>query len=180
MLACWHPDGEEVISDELVPLPDGFRAYFTELFAAIPDLRLETLDEVVSGDRYILRYRATGTFAGPGRLQGFEPTGSRLSLVGLDMLTIEDGRIRRNDAFVDGMKMAESLGVMPRQDSAQAQRMVSLVNRRTRVRNAITAEPERVAEGVWLVRGGMPMKTMNAYLIEEDGGVVMFDTGIEA
>ena len=29
MLACWHPDGEEVISGETIPLPDGFRAYFT-------------------------------------------------------------------------------------------------------------------------------------------------------
>jgi hydroxyacylglutathione hydrolase len=179
MLACWHPDGEEVISGETIPLPDGFRDYFTQLFAAIPDVRLESLDEVVAGDRYILRYEVTGTFAGPGGLQGFEPTGSRVSLVGLDMLRIEAGAIRRNDAFVDGMKMAEGLGVMPPQDSPQAQRMASLVNQRTRVQQAFVAEPERVAEGVWLVRGGMPLKTMNVYLIEEDGGVVMFDTGVE-
>ena len=41
--------------------------------------------------------------------------------------------------------------------------------------------PERVAEGVWLVRGGFPLKTMNVYLIEDDGGgVTMFDAGIKA
>ena len=37
---------------------------------------------------------------------------------------------------------------------------------------------ERVADGVWVVRGGFPSKTMNVYLIEEDGGVAMFDAGI--
>lgn len=38
---------------------------------------------------------------------------------------------------------------------------------------------ERVGDGVWLVRGGTP-KLMNVYLIEDEGGVTMFDAGIEA
>jgi hydroxyacylglutathione hydrolase len=41
-----------------------------------------------------------------------------------------------------------------------------------------TLEP--VATGVWLLRGGVP-RTMNAYLLEDDGGgVTLFDTGIRA
>lgn len=180
MLACWHPDGEEVISNQLYRLPDEFRAFFNEMFGAVPDLRIEPLDEVVADDRYILRYRATGTFAGPGTLQGFEPTGSRLELVGLDMLRIEDGLIRRNDAFVDGQQMAEGLGVMPPQESPQAQRMAGLINRRTRLMRRMTLEPERVADGVWLVRGGFPIRSMNVYLIEDDGGVALYDAGIKA
>jgi hydroxyacylglutathione hydrolase len=41
-----------------------------------------------------------------------------------------------------------------------------------------TLEP--VATGVWLLRGGVP-RTMNAYLIADDGGgVTVFDTGIRA
>ena len=39
-----------------------------------------------------------------------------------------------------------------------------------------TIEP--VAEGVWLIRGGLP-RTMNVYLLEEDGGVTAFDAGIK-
>lgn len=179
-LGCWHPEGEEIISGDAVPLPDGYRAYFTEVFEAVPDLRLEPLDEIVAGDRYILRYRITGTFAGPGTLQGFEPTGARVELIGLDMLRIEDGLIRRNDAFLDGMKMAEGLGVMPPADSRQAQRMASLINVRTRLRRRMVAEPERIAEGVWIVRGGLPTKNMNVYLIEDGGGVALFDAGIRA
>lgn len=36
---------------------------------------------------------------------------------------------------------------------------------------------ERVADGVWLLRGGLP-RLMNVYLIEDQGGVTLFDAGI--
>lgn len=35
---------------------------------------------------------------------------------------------------------------------------------------------EKVAEGVWLLRGDL-RKAMNVYFLEDDGGVVMFDAG---
>jgi len=38
--------------------------------------------------------------------------------------------------------------------------------------------PKRIAEGVWLVRGGVPLKIMNVYLIEDAGGVTLFDAGV--
>jgi glyoxylase-like metal-dependent hydrolase (beta-lactamase superfamily II) len=41
-------------------------------------------------------------------------------------------------------------------------------------------EAEPVADGVWVVRGGFPARTMNVYLIEDDGGVTAFDAGIRA
>jgi glyoxylase-like metal-dependent hydrolase (beta-lactamase superfamily II) len=40
--------------------------------------------------------------------------------------------------------------------------------------------PERIADGVWLVRGGFPSKIMNVYLLEDSGGVTVFDAGIAA
>ncbi|MGI8440413.1 MAG: MBL fold metallo-hydrolase [Thermoleophilaceae bacterium] len=38
---------------------------------------------------------------------------------------------------------------------------------------------EPVAPGVWVMRGGMPVKAMNVYLIEDGEGVTLFDAGIE-
>ncbi len=38
---------------------------------------------------------------------------------------------------------------------------------------------EPVAEGVWVMRGGFPVRTMNVYLLEDEGGVTLFDAGIE-
>jgi hydroxyacylglutathione hydrolase len=40
--------------------------------------------------------------------------------------------------------------------------------------------PERIADGVWLLRGGFPAKIMNVYLIKDGGGVTLFDAGIAA
>ncbi len=41
---------------------------------------------------------------------------------------------------------------------------------------APTIEP--IARGVWLMRGGLPKRTMNVYLLVDDGEVTMFDAGI--
>jgi glyoxylase-like metal-dependent hydrolase (beta-lactamase superfamily II) len=52
------------------------------------------------------------------------------------------------------------------------------IRSRPRLRKVQAAEPERVAEGVWLLRGGLA-RSMNVYLVEEpDGsGVVVYDAG---
>ena len=49
------------------------------------------------------------------------------------------------------------------------------------VHRAIAQDLEPVAEGVWVQRGRVPMKTMSVFLIaDEGGGVTLFDAGIEA
>jgi glyoxylase-like metal-dependent hydrolase (beta-lactamase superfamily II) len=52
------------------------------------------------------------------------------------------------------------------------------IRSRPRLRRVFSAEPERVADGVWLLRGGF-FRSMNVYLVEEpDGpGVTVFDAG---
>jgi len=52
------------------------------------------------------------------------------------------------------------------------------VRSRPRLRRLSSAAPERVADGVWLLRGGL-VRTMNVYLVEEPGGsgVTVYDAG---
>ena len=50
---------------------------------------------------------------------------------------------------------------------------------RPRLARLIASGPEPIAEGVWIVRGGMP-KTMNVYLVRDGDGVLLFDAGISA
>jgi hydroxyacylglutathione hydrolase len=52
------------------------------------------------------------------------------------------------------------------------------VRSRPRLRRLASAAPERVADGVWLLRGGLT-RTMNVYLVEEPDatGVTVFDAG---
>jgi hydroxyacylglutathione hydrolase len=126
-----------------------------------------------------VRWRSTGTFCG-GSYQGIESTGNRIELEGIDLLTIEDGFITRNDAYYDGTQFARQIGLLPAQSSAAERGMTRAFNLRTRVMKPRVGTLERVGDGVWLIRGGFPKKTMNVYLIEDGEGVTAFDAGIRA
>jgi glyoxylase-like metal-dependent hydrolase (beta-lactamase superfamily II)/predicted ester cyclase len=159
--------------------PEEGVAFFTELFAAFPDWRFEVLDVIAEGDRAAVRWRARGTFAGPGHFMGFEPNGARVDLEGMDRVVVRGGRMVRLDAYMNGAELARQLGALPPQGSTTEQRMAKAFNLLTRIRRRVVADPEPVADGVWLVRGGIP-KTMNVYLVRDGSGVALFDAGTRA
>src|SRR3954451_5185508 len=67
MVACWQPGGLDRLHGQAdLIAPDGVRAWFEELFAAIPDSTFEVLSTTTEADRCVVRWRLTGTFAGPG------------------------------------------------------------------------------------------------------------------
>ena len=51
--------------------PTDIRAFLGELFGAFPDLRYELLEVTAADGHAAVRWRARGTFAGPGAFQGF-------------------------------------------------------------------------------------------------------------
>jgi steroid delta-isomerase-like uncharacterized protein len=181
MAALWAPDGVDHIAGQVDAVgPAGVRAYFTELFAAFPDLALEVRRTVAEDDRVVVHWTAAGTML--GRLWGVEPTGARIELEGIDVLEVRDGRIVRNDAVPDGFSAARQIGLLPDGGSTAERRLFAAFNARTRIARRAAAETdlERVADGVWLLRGGVPRR-MNVYLIEDEGGgVTLYDAGIEA
>lgn len=179
-VSLWREGGVDRFVGEVdLPAPQGVRDYFSALFAAFPDFRLKVIDVTTSRNRTAVRWRASGTFAGPGSFQGFAPNGAAIAIEGCDVLTISEDRIEHNDAYTNNADIARQLGMLPPDGSKAQERLTRLANFRTRLRNRIHgAEPERVAEGVWILRGGFPMKTMNVYLIEDEGGVTVFDGGI--
>jgi steroid delta-isomerase-like uncharacterized protein len=179
-VACWAPGAvDRFVGSEEVVAPDGVREYFTALFAAFPDFALQVLDVTTYRTRAAVRWSATGTFAGPGRFQGFAPNGARIEIEGCDVLVVEDDLIRHNDAYLDTGTIARQLGFLPPAGSKLEARMTKLANARTRIASKIHGGgPEQIAEGVWIVRGGFPTKSMNVYLLADDGGVTVFDAGI--
>ena len=99
-----------------------------------------------------------------------------MQLEGVDVLTVRDGLIHANDAFTDTMAIPRQIGMMPPLGSPTEQRMTGAFNVKTRVNDGLTgAEAKLVAEGVWVVQG-QPGRC-NVYLIEDDGGVTLFDAG---
>jgi glyoxylase-like metal-dependent hydrolase (beta-lactamase superfamily II)/predicted ester cyclase len=180
-MTCWRPGGiDRFVGAQELTAPDGIREYFTTLFAAFPDFEFEVLELTTGRNRTAVRWRARATFAGPGRFQGFTPNNARLELEGCDIVTVENDLIVHNDAYIDSGDVARQLGLLPAAGSPAEARLVKLANARTRAMTALRGvQTERVADGVWVVRGGFPIKTMNVYLIEDDGGVTVFDAGIK-
>jgi glyoxylase-like metal-dependent hydrolase (beta-lactamase superfamily II)/predicted ester cyclase len=179
---CWVQGGvDRLVGQQDLVAPDGTRTYFGELFEAFPDFRFEVVDMTTYRNRTAVRWRAQATFAGPGRFQGFAPNGARIALEGCDVVTVLDGKIHALDAYLDSGTIARQLGLLPPSGSPAEARLTALANARTRLRSVIHgSDPEQIAEGVWIVRGGFPLRTMNVYLLADGGGVTVFDAGISA
>jgi len=177
--ACFAPGAvDRLVGQRELSAPEGVRSYFQEFFAAFPDLSLEVLETAAADDRVTVRWKASGTFAGP--FQGFTPNGSWIEIEGCDVVRVEDDKIKRIDAYIDSGDIARQLGFLPAAESPAEARLTRLANLGTRLRSRTQGgPPERIAEGVWIVRGGFPARAMNVYLIEDEGGVTAFDAGIE-
>jgi glyoxylase-like metal-dependent hydrolase (beta-lactamase superfamily II)/predicted ester cyclase len=176
-VAMWADGGRETVRGQVdVTAPEGVRSYIGGLLDAVPDLRFEILSTTTEDDRCAVQWQLTGTFAGPGSMLGLQPTGHPITVEGIDLLTIRDGEIQSNDAFPDSIAVPRQIGMMPPQGSTADQRMMAAFNAKTRVTSRLAGgEAELVAEGVWVVQG-WPGRC-NVYLIEDDGGVTLFDAG---
>jgi predicted ester cyclase len=131
-VATWKPGSlDRLYGFADMVAPDGIRDYFAELFAAIPEFRLEVRSMVTEGDQVAVHWRASGTFDGDRKFQGFTPNGRPVELEGLDLLTVEDGRIVSNYAYTNGMEFARQVGAMPARDSAAESAMAAAFNAKT-------------------------------------------------
>jgi glyoxylase-like metal-dependent hydrolase (beta-lactamase superfamily II)/predicted ester cyclase len=181
-VACWHPGSiDRLVGAQELVAPEGIREYFGQLFDAFPDFAMDVVEMTTYRARTAVRWRAHGTFAGPGLFQGFVANGARIAIEGCDVVTVSGELIVHNEAYIDSGDIARQLGLLPPAGSPAEARLTKLANLRTKLLTTIHGvASERIADGVWVVRGGFPAKTMNVYLIEHGGQVTVFDAGIEA
>jgi predicted ester cyclase len=136
-VACWRPGA----IDRLAPVgelraPDGLRAYFSAVFAAMPDFSYELLDVVAEGDKVAVRWRVSATFDG-GPYQGIRATGAKMATEGADVLRVEDGLIVRNDSYWDDADVGRQIGLLPPRGSRAERILRGLFNARTALRRGI-------------------------------------------
>jgi glyoxylase-like metal-dependent hydrolase (beta-lactamase superfamily II)/predicted ester cyclase len=173
-VAMWAEGGRENVRGQVdVTAPDGVREFIGQLLDALPDLHFEIAATTTEGEHCALQWRLTGTFAGPGGFSGVAPTGHPIALEGLDVLTVRDGLIQANEAFTDTMSFPRQIGMLPPLGSGAEQQMMKAFNVKTRLTGP--SEAKLVAEGVWVVQG-QPGRC-NVYLIEDQGGVTVYDAG---
>ncbi len=136
--ALWEPGGIDSL-DGIAELrvPGEFKPWFRTLFAAFPDFSFEVVAVAASKELAAVRWRATGTFDGSGRFEGMDPNGAAVEIEGCDMLTIRDGRIVSNHAYMNGAELARQLGAMPAAGSVAERAMIGAFNAKTAAIRAI-------------------------------------------
>jgi predicted ester cyclase len=134
MAACWETGTRDVIHGVAdMRVPEDLRTWFGELFAAFPDFTFEILDVMTSGEKAAVHWHATGTFDGSGRFEGVIPNGGRVDVQGCDVLTVREGKVQHNDAYMNGAEMARQLGVLPPAGSTAERAMAGALNLKTRL-----------------------------------------------
>jgi steroid delta-isomerase-like uncharacterized protein len=93
-----------------VPGPEGYRAFFTGLRDAFPDLSvaLETL--VADEESIAIAYTLTGTQN--GSYKGIAPTGKRMKIRGMQISKFKEGKMVERWGSSDELGMLQQLGVV--------------------------------------------------------------------
>jgi steroid delta-isomerase-like uncharacterized protein len=86
---------------------EGVKAFFGMFRDAFPDVEV-TIDELVAeGDRAAVATTMSGTHT--GEVMGIAPTGRRVSVTGIDMVRVEDGRIVEHRGLTDTVGLMRQL-----------------------------------------------------------------------
>ncbi len=91
------------------PTREGFRRAILELLASFPDLQITAQDLVIDEklQRIAIRWSASGTHS--GRYLGAEPTGRRITLQGIEIIRVRDGRVVERWGEWDGLDLIRQL-----------------------------------------------------------------------
>ena len=96
----------------LAPTKDGVKAFFRMYLAAFPDLRMNPVDVLPSGDKVVARVKATGT--NTGEFMGMPATGKSVDVQLIDIMRFgDDGLVHEHWGVFDAMAMMQQLGVIP-------------------------------------------------------------------
>lgn len=116
----WNKANFAVV-DELVPSsydghssaeihgPDGAKAFVVKLREAFPDFGLTIADQVAEGDKVAMRWNAHGTHK--GEFQGIPATDRLVSISGITILRVLDGKIIEGWTNEDMLGFLRQLGI---------------------------------------------------------------------
>ena len=90
---------------------EGWTAWFNGFRQAFPDARFTVEDMVAEGDRVAARLTMRGTHR--GELNGIAPTGREVTVTGMSIERIVDGRIVEGWNENDALGMLGQLGALP-------------------------------------------------------------------
>jgi steroid delta-isomerase-like uncharacterized protein len=80
-------------------------------FAGFPDLHITTDDLIAEGDQVVKRWTAHVTHT--GEYLGVPATGNKITVTGLEVYRIKDGKICENWLSMDAVALLQGIGVIP-------------------------------------------------------------------
>ncbi|WP_165075574.1 ester cyclase [Paludisphaera rhizosphaerae] len=101
----------------LAPMPgqehglSGFQKTLNEVRAAFPDIYWSVEEQLSDGDRVVSRFVWTGTHEGD--FLGLAPTGRRVTVWGMTIDRLVDGKIKETRFLMDVPGLMAQLGVVP-------------------------------------------------------------------
>ena len=121
---AWN-EGDFSVIDELIkadaidhsPLgsetgSEGFKNIIGMFRGALPGLEMSIQDEIYSGDRVVHSWKIQGEHTGTP-LFGVEADGKEITLTGITIVRIEDGKIAERWTQLDQLGLMQQLGLIP-------------------------------------------------------------------
>ena len=127
----WTADTLQRFPERTCHGADEIVAYFEEILAGIPDMRIDVKDVSEDGENVYVHWHMTATHTGP--LLGYEATGRRLEVDGIDHFVVRDGRVASNFIVFDQLQYGRQIGVMPPDGSPGDRAMKAAFNAKTKV-----------------------------------------------
>ena len=90
---------------------DGVRQFITTYLSAFPDGRLTVDDQLAEGDLVATRWTGRGTHE--GELLGIPPSGKQVTVSGITISRVENGKVVEEWQNWDTLGMLQQLGVVP-------------------------------------------------------------------
>jgi steroid delta-isomerase-like uncharacterized protein len=91
--------------------PEGAKQFARMLRAGYPDLLVTHDDTISAGEKVVIHWTASGTHT--GALLGIPPTGRRMTVTGIDIYRLAEGKLVELWQNWDRLGMLQQLGVLP-------------------------------------------------------------------
>jgi steroid delta-isomerase-like uncharacterized protein len=125
-------DGDFGVIDELVALnyvghdpaqpdtqgPQGIKEFITGYLTGFPDGRITIDEQLAEGDLVATRWTGRGTHQGD--LRGIPPTGKQVTVSGITISHVKNGKVVEEWSNWDTLGMLQQLGVVPAMAGAPA------------------------------------------------------------
>jgi len=95
----------------MVPNKEAYKLAVTMYHSACPDMYYEIEDVIGEGDKVVVRWVGRGTQK--GEIMGIAPTGKSVTVTGISVLQIVDGKIVKEWTEMDTLGVLQQLGAFP-------------------------------------------------------------------